>query len=64
MECDKCGMPVRWLVEVDGVEVGFCCVPEWLWQAYPGWKEREDLSERRAEQARRIQPHLSKKAAA
>lgn len=52
LRCEQCHTESPWLVEVDSAWVGPCCVPDEAWDAYPGWRQREDLRTKRAEIAR------------
>lgn len=53
LTCESCLDRVRWRIEVNGEWVGPCCVPAEIWKRYPGWREKEQLSERRAELAKK-----------
>jgi hypothetical protein len=52
--CGHCGAKARHLYQHPDSQkwVGFECLPATFIARYPGWAEREALSERRAEQAR------------
>lgn len=53
LTCEKCKQPAKRLTEVDGKWIGHCCIPQEIWDQYPGWKERVALSNKRSEQARK-----------
>lgn len=52
MNCEQCKQPAKRLTEVDGKWVGHCCIPQWVWDMYPGWQAKAKLSQQRSEQAR------------
>lgn len=53
MTCEQCNGAVPWRVESEGKWLGACCVPDEMWDAYPGWRAREDLRRERAERAKK-----------
>jgi len=60
MTCGQCDSAAPWLVECEDRWLGPCCVPDEMWDAYPGWRGREDLRRERADRARRnfaLKPH-------
>lgn len=54
LTCEGCLQKVRWRTEVEGEWLGPCCVPEQVWKRYPGWRERETLSQQRSEKAKQL----------
>lgn len=63
MTCEQCSSAAPWLVECEDQWLGACCVPDEMWDAYPGWRAREDLRRERSDRARHNFGHQERMAA-